>query len=249
MNDDRPRMYHEFAGWFHLLSAPEEYAEEAAFYFAAAKRALGHTPGSWLELGAGGGNNASHYAAWVEGEVVLSDRSPEMLALSRTINPSLEHVLGDMLDVRLHRTFEVVFVHDAASYLTTEGEVRRLAATLRAHAAPGGAVVVCPDATAETLTFGTDHGGHDGDGRAMRYLEWTTPGRPSTYEYVVDYAYLYHEAGKPRRIELDRHINGALPQATWLAALRDAGFEAWTEPFVHSEVPEGGVIFVGRLPT
>ena len=242
-------MYHDLAGWFHLLSAPEEYAEEAAFYFAAAKRALGRTPHSWLELGSGGGNNASHYSSWVEGDVVLSDRSPEMLALSRTINPSLEHLEGNMLELRLGRTFEVVFVHDAASYLTTEEQVRRLAATLKAHAAPGAAIVVCPDATAETLTFDTDHGGHDGPDRSMRYLEWSTPGRPGTYEYVVDYAYIYHEDGRPPRVELDRHINGALPQAVWLAALRDAGFQAWTEPFVHSEVPEGGVIFVGRLPT
>lgn len=248
MSGERPRMYHEFAGWFHLLTAPEDYAEEAAFYFAAAKRALGRTPTSWLELGSGGGNNASHYVSWVEGPVVLSDRSAEMIALSRTINPNLEHVVGDMLDVRLGRTFEVVFVHDAASYLTTEAEVRALAATLREHCLPGGAIVVCPDATAETVTFDTDHGGHDGDGRAMRFLEWTTPGRPGTFEYVVDYAYIYHEAGKPPRVELDRHINGALPQAVWLAALRDAGFDAWTEPFVHSEVPEGGVIFAGRLP-
>lgn len=249
MSDGRPRMYHEFAGWFHLLTAPEEYAEEAAVYFAAAKRTLGRTPQSWLELGSGGGNNASHYAAWVEGPVVLSDRSQEMLALSRSINPSLEHVLGDMLELRLGRTFDVVFVHDAASYLTTEEEVRRLAATLQAHCSPGGAIVVCPDATAETLTFDTDHGGHDGEDRSMRYLEWSTPGRPGTYEYVVDYAYIYHEDGQPPRVELDRHINGALPQATWLQALRDHGFEAWTEPFVHSDVPEGGVIFVGRRPT
>lgn len=249
MSQDHPRMYHEFAAWFHLLTAPEEYAEEAAFYFAAATRALGSTPTSWLELGSGGGNNASHYASWVAGPVVLSDRSAEMLTLSRTISPALEHVIGDMLDVRLDRTFDVVFVHDAASYLTTEEEVHRLAATLRAHCSPGGAIVICPDATAETLTFDTDHGGHDGKGRAMRYLEWSTPGRPGTYEYVADYAYIYHENGKPPRVELDRHINGALPQASWLQALQDEGFEAWTEPFVHSEVPEGGVIFVGRLPT
>lgn len=249
MSGERPRMYHEFAGWFHLLSSPEEYAEEAAFYFAAAKRALGHAPRSWLELGSGGGNNASHYAPWVEGEVVLSDRSAGMLALSRTINPGLNHLEGDMLELRLGRTFDVVFVHDAASYLTTEDEVRRLAATLRAHAAQGTAIVVCPDATAETITFDTDHGGHDGDVRAMRYLEWSTPGPPGTFEYVVDYAYIYHEDGKSPRVELDRHVNGALPQSAWLSALHDAGFDAWTEPFVHSEVPEGGVIFVGRLPT
>ena len=249
MTSAGPRMYHEFADWFHLLTAPEEYAEEAAFYFQAAAGALGRTPRSWLELGSGGGNNASHYAQWVDGDVVLSDRSEQMLALSERINPGLEHVAGDMLELRLGRTFEVVFVHDAASYLVSEDEVQRLAATLRAHCEPGGVTVVCPDATAETLTFETDHGGHDGDGRAMRYLEWTTPGPPGSHTYFADYAYLYHIDGQPPRVEFDRHVNGALPQAVWLRALREAGFEAWTAPFVHSEVPDGGVIFVGRLPT
>ena len=30
-----------------------------------------------------------------------------------------------------------------------------------------------PDHLLETFRPGTGHGGHDGDGRAMRYLEWT----------------------------------------------------------------------------
>ncbi|MEO8539917.1 MAG: class I SAM-dependent methyltransferase [bacterium] len=247
MSDERPRMYHDLAQWFHLLTAPEDYEEEAELFYATAEAALGRKPGSWLELGSGGGNNASHYSKRVR-EVVLSDRSEEMLALSRTIHPQLEHVQGDMLTIRLGRSFDVVFVHDAASYLTTEDEVRQLAATAAAHCKPGGVTVICPDNTAENLEFGTDHGGHDGDGRAMRYLEWTTPGAPGTYEYVVDYAYIYHEDGQPPRVELDRHINGALPEAVWLAALEDAGFQPTTVPFIHSEVPDGGVFFVGRLP-
>ena len=248
MSAGRPRMYHDLAEWFHLLTAPEDYEEEAALFYGTAKAALGRNPGSWLELGSGGGNNAWHYSRLVP-EVVLSDRSEEMLAMSRKINPKLEHVLGDMLTVRLGRTFDVVFVHDAASYLTTEDEVRQLAQTAAAHCKPGGVTLMCPDNTAENLVFDTDHGGHDGDGRAMRYLEWTTPGQPGTYEYVVDYAYIYHEEGRPPRVEFDRHVNGALPEAVWLAALQDAGFRATTTPFIHSEVPDGGVYFVGRLPS
>ncbi len=27
-----PKLYHTLAEWFHLLTAPAEYAEEAAFY-------------------------------------------------------------------------------------------------------------------------------------------------------------------------------------------------------------------------
>ena len=239
-------MYHEQAEWFHLLTAPAEYLEEATFYFQEALKILGRTPTSWLELGSGGGNNASHYKAWVQGPVVLSDRSPEMLALSRTLNPELEHIEGDMLELRLGRTFDVVFVHDAASYLTTEEQVRRLAETMYLHCNEGGAAVLCPDNFAENLAFETDHGGHDGDGRAMRYLEWVTPGRAGTYEYYVDYAYLYHEDGKPPRVVHDRHVCGALPRQLWLDALTAAGFkDAYTTPLLHSEVPDGTYEVIG----
>jgi hypothetical protein len=233
-------MYHEFADWFHLVTAPEDYAEEAEFYFGLAKESFGRAPRSWLELGSGGGNNASQYKAWVQGPVVLSDRSEEMLSLSRSINPELEHVQGDMTSVRLGRQFEVVFVHDAASYLTTEEQVHQLAETAHLHCALGGIAILCPDDTAENVSYGTSHGGHDGDGRAIRYLEWSTPGRPGTFEVNVDFVYVFHEEGKPPRVELDRHINGALPRNTWLSALSDAGFaQVWTTHLVHSEVEPG----------
>lgn len=248
MTGGRPMMYHEFAEWFHLLTAPEDYAEEALFYFQLAAAELGRTPSSWLELGSGGGNNAAHYRSWVEGDVVLSDRSEEMLAISRRLNPGIEHVLGDMLTVRLRRTFDVVFVHDAAAYLTTEAEARKLAETAAVHCHPGGVVLICPDHTAENITFGTDHGGHDGDGRAMRYLEWMTPGRPGTFEYVVDYAYVFHEDGQPPRFAHDRHTCGALPRQSWADALTSAGFrDVRRTPLVHSEVdPEHYEVFVAR---
>jgi SAM-dependent methyltransferase len=250
MTTDRPAMYHEFAEWFHLLTAPADYEEEATFYFKNIVETLGRKPTSWLELGSGGGNNASHYSPWVEGEVVLLDRSEEMIALSKTINPTLEHVLGNMLTARLGRTFDVVFVHDAAAYLTTEAEIRQLAETAFVHCNPGGVVMICPDHTAESMIYETDHGGHDGDGRAMRYLEWSTPGSPGTYEYVVDYAYIYHEDGKPPRMAHDRHVNGALPRQMWLDALTDAGFANahWT-PLIHSEVePEHYEVFIAQRP-
>jgi hypothetical protein len=167
--------------------------------------------------------------------------------LSKTINPELEHVLSDMLDLRLGRAFEVVFIHDAASYLTSEDEVRRLAKTAAEHCQSGGITLMCPDHTAENLTFETDHGGHDGaDGRAMRYVEWTFPGPAGTPLYYVDYGYVYHDGDRPPRVALDRHTCGALPKETWLSALREAGFEASSTPLVHSEVPEGsGEVFIG----
>ena len=87
-----------------------------------------------LELGSGGGNNASHLKRHFT--LTLVDRSPEMLELSRGLNPELEHVEGDMRTMRLDRTFDAVFVHDALAYILTErgpaGRLRDGARTLPA---------------------------------------------------------------------------------------------------------------------
>jgi hypothetical protein len=112
MTDEQPRIYTDLADWFHLLTAPAEYAEEAEFYLRTIAEALGHRPLTLLELGAGGGNNAWHYKRTVE-RVTLTDLSPRMLALSERINPECEHIIGDMRSARLSREFDAVFIHDA----------------------------------------------------------------------------------------------------------------------------------------
>ena len=94
------RLYGDLATWFHLLTAPEDYAAEAGRY---RDLILGALPDAktLLELGSGGGNNASHLKA--DFACTLSDVSPQMLDLSRRLNPECEHVLGDMEDGRARR--------------------------------------------------------------------------------------------------------------------------------------------------
>ena len=116
------RFYGDLAPWWPLISAPADYAEEAAFS-ASLLATADHGTTSVLELGSGGGNNASHLKALFT--MTLVDRSPTMLDVSRALNPECEHVEGDMRDVRLGRTFDAVFVHDAIDYMTTEGDLRR----------------------------------------------------------------------------------------------------------------------------
>src|SRR5260370_22671189 len=85
--DELPRMYTEFADWFHVLSAPEEYAEEAEFYLRTLSEAAGgERPKTVLELGSGGGNNAWHYKRHVEA-VSVPAPSPKRLALGPTRAP------------------------------------------------------------------------------------------------------------------------------------------------------------------
>jgi SAM-dependent methyltransferase len=233
-----PKMYEELASWWPLLSAPDEYAEEAAFYRSALEAASARPLQTMLELGSGGGNNASHLKARFE--MVLVEPSTGMLAVSRALNPECEHVQGDMRTVRLGRQFDAVFVHDAVCYLTTEADLRAAIATAFAHCRPGGAALFAPDHVRENFRPSTDHGGRDGDAtRGLRYLEWTWDPDPSDSTYLVDYAYLLRSPDGGIRVEHDRHVEGLFGRADWLRLLSEAGFVARVVPFEHSELEPG----------
>jgi SAM-dependent methyltransferase len=245
--DGLPRLYTELADWFHLLTAPADYAEDARLYLDLLTEAAGAPPRTLLELGSGGGNNASHYKQWVRGTLV--DRSPRMLRLSRRLNPECEHLQGDMRSVRLGRTFDAVLVQDAVLYLTTEEDLRRAMATAFAHCRPGGVALFAPDYVRETFAPATTHGGHDGPGRALRYLAWIHDPDPADTTYAVDFAYLLQEEGRPTRSVHDRHVHGLFGRADWLRLLAEAGFRPAERPFAHSELPPGAVtVFVARKP-
>lgn len=217
-----PRLYRDLASWWPLLSAPADYVEEAAFFRQVFLEACPFQPRTMLELGSGGGNNASHLKAHFQ--LTLVDRSPGMLAVSRALNPECEHVEGDMRDVRLGRTFDVVLIHDAITYVTSKLDLYRVMETSFAHCRPGGAALFVPDCVLETFAPSTNHGGEDGVGRALRYLEWVRPPDPRTGQYFVDFAYLLHEDGQPMRVEHDRHEHGVFARGDWMSLLRDAGF-------------------------
>ena len=236
------KMYAEFAPWFHLLTPPAEYADDAAFVLARLRERVDGPLETLLELGSGGGNTASHLARDLH--LTLVDLSPEMLELSRTINPAAEHLVGDMRTLRLGRTFDAVLIHDAICYMVTESDLLAAMTTAFEHLRPGGAAVFMPDHVRERFAPATDHGGEDGtDGRAFRYLEWVTDPDPGDTTYVVDYALLAREADGSVEVRHDRHLEGLFPQGTWLDLLAGVGFEADAV-----DDAEGRVAFVGKRP-
>jgi SAM-dependent methyltransferase len=232
-----PRLYRELATWWPLFSAPADYAEEAAIYRRLLVEAGDRPPETVLELGSGGGNNASHLKAHFR--LTLVDLSPGMLEVSRALNPESEHLQGDMRTVRLGRVFDAVFVHDAVNYMTTEQDLRMAMETAYLHTRPGGAALFAPDHLRETFRTGTDHGGHDGNGRGVRFLEWTWDPDPLDTTYLVDYAYLLRDADGSVQVEHDRHVEGLFPRATWLRLLEEVGFRARAVPVEHSELEPG----------
>jgi len=211
------RFYGELARWWPQISPPEEYVEEAAEI----ERLLGDVR-TVLELGSGGGHNAVHLKRRYA--LTLTDISAPMLEVSRRLNPELEHIQGDMRTLRLDRTFDAVFAHDAISYMVTEDDLAAAFATARAHLRPGGRAVFVPDELAETYEPGSEHGG-TGD---ARYLEWSYDPDPADTWTVTEYAFLIRDGDGVRAVH-ETHRTGLFPRATWLALLEQAGFEARVE--------------------
>ena len=220
------RLYNEFAHLWPVISPPEDYAEESEHWRTALRDQLGPGRRPILELGCGGGHLLSHLTDDFEAEAV--DLSPQMLELSRKLNPGVEHHLGDMRTVRLPRKFDAVLAHDAISYMLTERDLRAVFATARAHLRPGGVFLAAPDLVQDTFR--------------PRVLHW--PGRPpstpdglkvTVEEHIRDpdpsdtvveslLVYTITENGLAR-VEEDLHLSGLFPIATWMKLLGEAGFD------------------------
>jgi trans-aconitate methyltransferase len=218
-----PRLYTELAAWWPLFSPPDHHEEEAGWLLSTLTQALGRPPKTLLELGAGGGNTASHLGRHVA--LTLVDIAPEMLAVSRRLNPQAAHVEDDMRTVRLAERFDVVMIPDSVMYLTTEADLGAALATARAHVAADGAAVVLPDYVAEGFAPHIETGGRDApDGSGLRYISWVQAPAPGESVHAVDLALLLRTADGTVRAVHDRHTHGMFGRDTWRAAFGRAGF-------------------------
>lgn len=246
MTDSPPtfRFYGELAEWWPLISPPEEYTEEAAF--AGQLLAWASIPvREVLELGSGGGHNAVHLKTRFA--MTLIDLSEEMLEVSRRLNPECRHHQGDMRTLRLARSFDAVFVHDAVDYMTNEADLSAAVETAFVHCRPGGIAVFVPDDTRETFEASSDHGGSDAaDGRGVRYLEWAWDPDPADSWTTTEYAFLLRGADGSIRVVHETHRTGLFGRDLWLRVLAEAGFapQAVSEETTENRTPRE--LFIGR---
>jgi SAM-dependent methyltransferase len=242
-----PMLYRDLADWYPLLTPVADYAEEAGFYRGLFARYCRRPPRSLLDLGSGGGHNAAHLKSTLA--CTLVDLSPAMLTASRRLNPECEHVQGDMRSIRLGRTFDCVMVHDAVSYLSSRTDLAAAMSCAFAHTAPGGVALFQPDFVLETFEPGTATGGSDGEGRALRYLEWRWDPDPRDDTYVMEMAYLLRDESGEVQVQHDRHVMGLFTRKVWLDLIAASGFEPLTIPFDHdSNCDAGHDVFLGLRP-
>lgn len=239
-------LYDKLAYLWPVISPPEDYADEAVYWRDALRKYLGDGRHSLLELGVGGGHNLSHLTA--EFDAVAVDISPNMLELSRRLNPTVEHHLGDMRTFRLPgRVFDAVLIHDAICYMQTEDDLCATFATARAHLRPGGLLLVAPDLVRDTfrpgmkLSWSTEK-----DGVAIRTEEIVRDADPTDTLVESYFTYTITERGA-RRVERDIHVSGLFPIATWQSLMEGAGFRTERMPLPGDGDGCGEHLFCGVL--
>ena len=171
-----------------------------------------------------------------------------MLAVSRQLNPECEHLRGDMRTVRLGRTFDAVFVHDAVDYMTDRGRpaAGRWGRPSRT-AGPAASRCSCPITIAETFEPGPDTAAATvPTGVASASSTGSGTPTPTTRRSLTEYAFLLRDADGAVRVVHETHRTGLFGRETWLRLLADAGFEpdAVIEETAEDRAPR--VVFVGR---
>jgi SAM-dependent methyltransferase len=227
------RLYTDLARWWPLFSPPSHYVEEAADVLPDLLAAADAPPTTLLELGSGAGSLASHFKDRLR--LTLTDRSDQMLAVSRAVNPECEHVRGDMRTLDLGREFDVVLIQDAIMYLLDGASVQGALAAAYRHCREGGGIVVVPDCVRETFAAETGTGGED------------APDGPDASDdtFETAFAFLLREADGSVTSDMDRHRCGLFARAAWLAWLREAGFvpgrrlDPWNRDVFTGRKPRG----------
>lgn len=244
------RLYSDLAHLWPIISPPEEYLVEAQEWMDVIRSRIdlgalsnGGLP-TLLELGCGGGHLLSHLTEHFITEAV--DISPQMLEISRRLNPQTLHHEGDMRTIRLDRAFDVVAVHDAINYMLTEDDLRAAIVTAETHLNPGGLLLLAPDCIRETFTGPrVVEWTRDAEDRSVTFIEYMARPRPDATTTESVFFFVLDVDGEVR-VEVDRHTGGLFPKATWLRLLEELGLEA---EYIQTNAYEGGFggnLFVGR---
>ena len=114
-------------------------------------------------------------------------------------------------------------------------------------AGPGGLPVAAPDDYTDTfeppqVDYQTNRDGET----ELTYVEYSTDLDPNHTTIETTYVFFIKMSGE-LRVEVDNHITGLFPMATWARLLKEAGFEVDRVDYPVSKDGRAMYLWVGRM--
>ncbi len=231
-------LYQNLAHYWHRLTPPEDYKDEASAIASAIYDVLpleDEKRYSLLELGAGGGHSIYHLKNLFD--CTALDIAQPMLDASLEINPNISHKLGDMRTAKLNQTFDIVIAHDAIDYMTTQEEAQAAVNIAAAHLKKNGVALIAPTYTTETFmdrsSASDEHQKTKDDILAFTSTIRYTENSKSQFYLEMDFN---HKLNGKTITASDQHLCGLFPAAFWQQTLISAGLKPiTTTKLIHEE--------------
>jgi ubiquinone/menaquinone biosynthesis C-methylase UbiE len=206
------------ASVYDVIMAEVEYEEWAGFILALAN-ARGYGGGPLLDLGCGTGNSTApmHERGL---DVTGVDASAAMLAVARDKLPEVEFHQAGFTELRLERTFELVYsVFDALNNLLTDVDMREALARVYHHLEPGGLFIF--DVNTPTGLRDLWEGGKAEGWADDVFYRWT-----HTYDELTGLAHVEALCSTSEGSFVERHSERGYDAVDLARLLAGAGFTA-----------------------
>jgi SAM-dependent methyltransferase len=155
--DPDAHSYHDLAGWYDALydARGKDYVAEARALLAVAREEGTDAPASLLDVACGTGRHLEVFRDEVA-EVAGVDASAEMLEIAGgRLGQDVPLVEADLRSFDLGRTFDVVTcLFSSIGHVRDEAELDAAVASMAAHVAPGGTLLVEPWLTPGAVSDG-----------------------------------------------------------------------------------------------
>ena len=222
------KLYSTLAPYYSILNPVGVYDAEVWHYLQVFQETIGSIE-TFLEFGSGVGAFAESLPQNLQ--VTLVDQSQDMLIESQKRNPNKHHICSDIRKFnaqKLPTLVDVVFLHDAVMYLTTEEDLYKTFLSAKECLREGGIFLVVPDIFLEDFEEHFLAGGEDGflenQSVSVRLSEWHWSNVETPNRVNVEFSLLIRHDNQPVQHIHETHIMGIFSPEQYIHNLQKAGF-------------------------
>ena len=222
------QLYSTLAPYYSILNPNGVYDTEVWHYMNVFEQKLGSIQ-KIIEFGSGVGAFAESLPTHLK--VTLVDLSQDMLFESQKRNPNKKHVCSDIRNVSIEQIddlVDVVFLHDAVMYLTTEDDLYKTFQSAKKCLRNGGILLVVPDVFEEDFEEHFLAGGEDGfvenQHVSVRLTEWHWRNLEDPNRIFVEFSLMIRHENQPVQHVHETHVMGLFSQEQYIQHLQKAGF-------------------------